>query len=73
MLTSRSASLLAYSLPNQAFRRGSVIVTSVEVLWALSSAVCPNGKAKIGEQDMNVRYGFTDQHGVVVTVKVLAD
>ena len=52
---------------------GSVIVTSVEVLWALPFAVGPNGEAKFGEQDMNVRYGFTEQNGVLLTVKVLAD
>ena len=51
-----------------AFGKGEVSVKSVEVLWALSFTVGTNGEAKSGEQDMQVRNGFTDHNGILVTV-----
>ena len=52
------------------FWLGSVTVESADVLWALSFAVGKNGEAKSGEQHVDVRNGFTDHNGLLVTVNL---
>eukprot|EP00930_Biecheleria_cincta_P029068 TRINITY_DN2022_c0_g1_i2.p1 TRINITY_DN2022_c0_g1~~TRINITY_DN2022_c0_g1_i2.p1 ORF type:complete len:480 (+),score=78.48 TRINITY_DN2022_c0_g1_i2:88-1527(+) len=53
---------------DHAFWRGSLMVRSIEVLWALAFAVNPAGAAKFQETDMDVSNGFTDHNALLVTI-----